>query len=342
MNKQSTDVNELSPSMQMSKSILGFTEPAAIHVAARLGIADLVTKAPGTAEELATATKTHAPSLRRLLKFLASVGIFREDAAQRYQHTALSETLRSDHPESMRDFAIALGSDFCWRPYGALSETIRTGQPAFNHVFGTSFFEYLGTHPEDASAFDAAMTSLSSRDIAPILAAYDFSKFERIVDVGGGHGALLHAILSANPKLRGVLVDQPAVVEGAVALRSGVIAARSEIVGGDIFKSVPEGADAYVEKYIIHDWNDEDALKILKNCRRALDRGGKMLLLEAVLGAPNEPDATRFGDLLMLMLLQGRERTESQFTVLLREAGFVLTRVIPTAGGVSIIEGVPA
>ena len=185
------------------------------------------------------------------------------------------------------------------------------------------------------------MTSGSSIDISAILSAYDFSKFRRIVDVGGGQGALLHAILSANPKLHGVLVDLPTVVNGAATLRNGAIGNRYEIVGADFFQSIPPGADAYVMKLVIHDWNDEDALKILRNCRRAILADGTLLLIEWVLKPSNEPDLGKLLDLNMLVNLKGLNRTEAEFQSLLRQAGFSLTRVIP-AGPASIIESAPS
>ncbi len=225
------------------------TTPA-ISVAASLGIADLVAETPKTADVLAQATKTHTLSLRRLLQFITSLGVFAEDAAGRYGQTALSDTLRSDHPQSFRGGAILFGSEFLWRPWADLRKTIATGKPAFDHVFGATFFNYLAAHPDDAAIFNAGMTSSSSVDIAGILAVYDFSGFERIVDVGGGQGVLLHGILSANPKVRGVLFDLPSVVAGASALRTGAIAERCEVVGGDFFHAVPQGADAYVMRVV--------------------------------------------------------------------------------------------
>jgi hypothetical protein len=330
------------PSAQMLQSIISLMIPQAIHVAAKLRIADIVAKAPATAGELAATTQSNAPALSRLLKFLASVGIFSEDSSGRFQQTPLSDALRTDHPQSVRGVAIAFGSGFLWKAFGELSTTIATGKPAFYHAFGTSFFEYLAAHPEDATIFNAAMTSISSVELPQVVAAYDFSRFERIVDVGGGQGALLHGILSANPNLRGVIFDLPSVVAGAESLRSGSIAARCEIVGGNFFQSVPEGADAYLMRVVIHDWNDADALKILKNCRRAIPEHGKLLLVESVLQPPNHPDPGRFNDLTMLVVAPGgRERTEAEFTELLRDAGFALTRVIPATGLTSIIEARP-
>jgi SAM-dependent methyltransferase len=342
MNDRSSQVTDPSQ-LQMSQLILGFMATQAIHVAAKLGIADLVGETPKTADELALATQAHGPSLQRLLRMLTGVGIFTEDEAGRFQHTPLSETLRMDHPQSLRNVAIMWGAPFIWRPWGELYEAVRTGQPAFDHVYGASAFEYLTAHADEAAIFNAATTSISSLTLSALLAAYDFSGFERIVDVGGGQGALLHGILSAHPKLRGVLFDLPAVVAGAAAVRTGALAERCEVVGGDFFQAVPAGADAYVMKYIIHDWNDEDAVQILRNCRRAIRPGGKLLLIEMVLKPSNEPDPGRYADVNMLVLLRGRERSEAEFRALLREAGFSLTRVIATSAlyGESIIESQP-
>jgi hypothetical protein len=272
---------------------------------------------------------------------LVSIGIFAEDASGRFRHTLLSETLRTDYPQSIRNLAVFWGERWMWEPWGDLHHSVLTGQPAFDRIHGTSFFNYLADRPDDAATFNAAMSALP---IAEILDAYDFSRFEQIVDVGGGQGALLHGILSAYPKLRGVLADLPTVVADAKLLRTGSIAERCEIIGIDFFKQVPEGADAYVMKAILHDWDDESALKILKNCHLAIRDGGKLLVMDNVLKRANEPDPNlgRFVDLSMLILATGRERTEAEFAALLRAAGFSLTRVIPTTGYMSIIESEPA
>jgi hypothetical protein len=327
---------------RMNALCRSFVITQAIAVAAKLGVADLVAVAPRSAVELAQETKTHAPSLHRLLQFLASLGIFAEGADGKYRQTTLSESLRSDAPRTLRAFAIMLGAEFIWKPWGNLWQTIVTGQPAVERALGAAAFDYLATHPDEAAIVNAGMTSVSSVQLSDILAAYDFSRFEQIVDVGGGQGLLLHGILSANPRLHGVLADQPSVVAGADALRSGPIADRCEVMGIDFFQSVPEGADAYVAKSIIHDWNDHDAVRILKNCRGAIRHDGTMLLIELILKPVNQPDFARLSDLQMLMGGGGRERTEAEFRALLAEAGFSLTRVIPTAGFMSIIESQPA
>jgi SAM-dependent methyltransferase len=341
MADQSSLYPEASAEAQMNALRFGLVTTQAIAGAASFGLADLVATAPKTADELAQATRTHAPCLVRLLRFLTSLGIFVEGADGKYRHTALSESLRNDAPRTLRAEAIMMGSDFMWRPWGDLRETIVTGQPAFDRVLGARGWDYLATHPDDAAIFNAAMTSLSSVELSDILAIYDFSRFERIVDVGGGQGLLLHGILSANPRVRGVLADQPYVVSGAAAAL-GPIADRCETVAIDFFESVPEGADAYIAKHVIHDWNDHDAITILRNCRRAIRPDGTMLLIEFILKPPNQPDFARFADLQMLVTAPGgHERTQAEFHALLGEAGFSLTRVIPTACFISIIESKP-
>ncbi len=325
----------------MRQLIYGFKASQAVHVAARLGVADLVKDGPKTADELALATSAHAPSLRRLLKLLASLGVFAENADGRFRQTPLSATLRIDTPESIRNQAILFGSPLFWKSWENLYDTVMTGKPAFERTYGANFFEYLASHPADAAVFNAAMTAMSSIGLSSIVESYDFSQFERIVDVGGGHGALIGGILTANPKLRGVLADQPEVIAGAQIVRSGPLADRCEVRGINFFEAVPEGADAYVMRSIIHDWNDEQCLKILKNCHRAIRPNGKLLLIETVLREPNQPDPARFHDLNMLVMLTGQERTEADFRVLLAKAGFSLTQVIPTAGMPSIIESQP-
>ena len=330
------------PSAQMFQYIFSLMIPQAIHVAAKLGIADIVTKAPALVEDLAAATNSEVTALQRLLRFLSSVGIFAEDSTGRFQQTPLSDTLRSDHTQSMRNAAILFGSELLWKSFGELSSTIATGRPAFNQVFGTTFFEYLAAHQGDAAIFNAAMSAISGAELPAIVGAYEYSKFQRIVDVGGGQGALLHGILSANPKLRGVLFDLPSVVAGAASLLKGPIAGRCDVVGGDFFVGVPEGADAYLMRVVLHDWNDEDALKILTNCRRAIPAHGKLLLVESVLKPSNQPDPGRFNDLTMLVIAPGgRERTEAEFGELLTNAGFALIRVIPATGLTSIVEARP-
>jgi SAM-dependent methyltransferase len=312
----------------------------AVHVVAKLGIADLLGSDPKTASELATEANVHVPSLARFLRAITSLGFFAEDADGRFTHTPLSETLRRDHQDSIRRWALMLGAGFVWQPCGRLYESIQSGRCAFDRVFGEPFFQYLATHPDDAAVFNAAMSSMPSY-ITSVVDAYDYSQFGRIVDVGGGHGVLLQGILSRHPDVRAVLFDLPPVVEGAAELRRSPAGARCDIVGGDVFEGVPEGADAYLLSGIIHDWPDDAALKILRNCRRAIRQDGTLLLFETVLtpSASTEPQQALM-DLMMMVLTSGKERSESDFRALLRDAGFSLTRVIPTQGA-SILEGRP-
>jgi hypothetical protein len=310
-----------------------------IHVVARLGVADALGAEPRTIEELAAAVGAHAPSLKRVLRALTTLGVFAEDADGRFRHTDLSETLRASHPDAVRAWALMLGAHFVWRPLGELYESVRTGTPGFRRLYGEGFFEWTKKHPDDGAAFNAAMTSGSAQRLPALLAAFDFSRFERIVDVGGGHGALLAGILAVSPKTRGVLYDRADVVAGADALRAPDLAGRCEIVAGDFFASVPSGGDAYVLSRIIHDWDDDRALTILGHCRRAIRAGGRLLLVEGVSKPPNEPDPNKFLDVWFIGG-GGCERTEAEYRALLRRAGFALERVVP-AGRSSILESCP-
>jgi SAM-dependent methyltransferase len=339
--KESSATNLPAPAQLMQLIWPGAMAAQAIYVAAKLGIADLIKDGPQQVDALQQATGTHPASLHRLLRALTSLGLFSETEEGVFQNTELSETLRSDQPRSMRPWAIFLGSPLMWKPWGNLYETVLTGKPAVDHVYGKPFFTYLAENPDDAAIFNAAMTARSEMNVPPILSAYDFSHFELVVDVGGGQGALLRGILLANPNVRGVIFDFPGVVSTAAALMNTELADRCEVIGGDFFESVPEGADAYVLKGIIHDWNDDDALKILKNCRRAIRNDGRLLLFETILKPSGQPDPGSFMDVLMLTLVGGQERTEPDFRGLLQKAGFELTRVVPTEGGPYIIESRP-
>jgi hypothetical protein len=310
----------------------------AVHVAAKLGIADFLTRGPKTVGELAEATHTHSPFLGRFLRALTSIGIFSEDASGRFCQTPLSDVLRTDHPESVRPWAMMLGAAFVWRPTGELASAVASGQPAFEHVYGAQFFRYLAQNRDEAAIFNAAMSSAPAW-IDAVVNAYDFSQFEQIVDVGGGRGALLVGILSANPRLRGVLYDLPGVADNVETPARESVADRLEVMTGDFFDSVPAGADAYLLSGVIHDWPDEPAARILKNVRRAIRPQGRLLVLDAVLTRSNDP-AQAMMDLAMMVLTGGQERSESQFRSLLNDAGFSLMNVRPTMGA-SVLESRP-
>lgn len=321
----------------------GYWVSKAIYVAARLGVADLLAGGAKTVEQLAAGTGAHAPTLRRLLRALAGVGVFREDARGRFELTPMAEFLRSGVPGSQRGFVLHVGESPSWLAWDGLLGSVRTGESAFRTVHGEEVFPYYAAHPESNEPFNAAMVELSNVVAAAVLEAYDFSRYQRIADVGGGRGGLLAAILKATPAARGVVYDQPEVVAGAHAtMEAAGVAGRCEYAGGDFFESVPGGADAHVLKWIIHDWDDERALRILRNCRRALADGGRLLLVETVVPEGNEPSFSKWMDLQMLVMTGGRERTAAEYRELLAAAGFEMTAVIQTKSPVSIVEAVKA
>lgn len=327
----------------LRRMIHGYQMSQALYVAASLGLADLLADGPRSVEELAEYAEAHAPTLHRLLRLLASLGVFAEDDAGRFGLTPLAECLRSDVPGSQRAWAImACGPSF-WSSWAELLHSVRTGETAFPKVHGMSNWEYRAQHPEEAAVFDAAMTANTALQSAAVAGGYDFSKFGVLADVGGGQGLLLATILARNPSMRGILFDQPQVVTGAPELlaRAGV-ADRCDVVGGDFFESVPGGADAYLLKSVIHDWDDKQAVEILRACRSAMTAGAKLLLVEYIIRPGNTPDPAKFIDLLMLVMNGGRERTADDFSRLLAAAGFRLSNVAPTGGALSVIEGTPA
>jgi hypothetical protein len=327
----------------LNQMIDGYRITQLIYVAAKLGLADLLAAGPQSSAELAAQTGTHAPSLYRLLRALSSFGVFREEAVDRFALTALAQPLRSDVPNSVRGLAMFAGDPQSWLPWGDLAQTVTTGEQAFLRVFGQDNWPYRAAHPEADAIFNGAMTSNSRRDIAAILAAYDFGPFRTVADVAGGQGALLAGILQAHPALRGILFDQPHVVEQAApVLEAAGVADRCAVVGGNFFQEVPPGGDAYLLRRIIHDWDDPDSVAILRQCRRAVSTAGKLLLIEVVIGPANQSDFATLSDINMMVAQGGRERTADEFAALLAEAGFMLTRVVPTAWRSSIVEAVPA
>ncbi len=313
----------------------------AISVAAKLGLADLLAAKPKQVSELAAETKMHERSLYRLLRCLSSVGVFNETEPNVFALTPLAEPLRADAPNSMRDIIIFMGEPWHWRVYGEMLYSVETGKPAWGRVHGAEVFEYFEQNPEEAETFNRAMTNLSLMAIPAITEAYDFAGINTLADIAGGHGRLLAGILKANTQLKGLLFDMPSVIDGATALleKEGV-AERVELARGSFFESVPAGADAYMMKHIIHDWDDERSLQILKNIHRAIPAHGKVLLVEMVIAHGNEPHFGKIQDMEMLVSPGGIERTESQYRELLQQAGFKLTRIIQTRSPLSIIEAV--
>jgi hypothetical protein len=342
MNAQKAAVSTETPSpIAMLQLISGFWISRCIYIAAKLGIADLVNDGPRTVAELATATATHAPSLFRVMRALASVGIFSQDDRGRFGITPLSATLRSDAPGSLRAFAMTELGEEHYPAWGDLLHSVRTGGIAFDHTFGMDVWEFFKRNSENAKIFNDAMSGMTAQANEAILAKYDFAGINTIVDVGGGHGGLITSILKRHPQMRGILFDSPQVIEGAKALINETgVGDRCTLTNGNFFESVPMGGDSHILKWIIHDWDDEKSITILQNCHRALPENGKLILIEAVVPEGTEPHFSKFIDLNMLVMTGGRERTEDEFRALYEAAGFRLTRVVATESPFSVIEGV--
>jgi hypothetical protein len=334
--------NSATASMTMLHMATGSWVSQAIYVAAKLGVADLLEDGPKPHAILAKATQTDPGALYRLLRALASLDVFTEDADGRFCLTPLADCLRTSAPGSLRAFAIMLGEQEHWQAWSNVLHSVRTGQPAFDHVFGLPHFKYLAEHPEAARLFNEAMTSRSGLENDAIIASYDFSGLRLVVDVGGGQGTLLAAILKATETPRGVLFDLPHVI---AAVQAGMAHIgqdrRLQLQEGDFFDMVPAGGDAYVLKKVIHDWDDQQAISILKNCRHAMPRAARLLLFEPIVPPGNAPSFNKLLDLLMLIWTSGgKERTEAEHRMLLASAGFEPVRVIPTNSPLSIIEAV--
>jgi hypothetical protein len=336
-------LRELPSPMKLTQMLVGKSVSQAISVAAELGVADVLQDAPKHVEELAAATATHAPSLYRLLRALASVGIFVEIEDHQFGLTPLAACLRGDAPDSIRNFARWYGVPLVLRGWDELLHSVKTGETGVKQALGvTDPFAYMSEHPEQAQIFDACMTEISQKAMPGIVGAYDFGRFRKIVDVGGSHGLLLSAILRRYPSPHGIVFDLPRVVEGAHReIAAAGLTERCEPVAGNFFESVPAGADAYVLKQVIHDWDDAPAVAILRNVRQGIRPEGRLLLLEFVIPPANEPSLSKVFDLGMLVLTGGRERTEIEYGDLFAAAGFTLTAVYPTASPQCVIEGVP-
>jgi hypothetical protein len=329
----------ISPQEVMNQLITGYWNTQAVYVAAKLGIADLLTNGPRSAADLAQATKTHAPSVYRLLRALASMGIFAEDDTARFGLTPLAECLRSDVPGSQRALAIMSGEEH-YKAWGELLYSVQTGKIAFDKLYGMPVFDFLSKNLDQAKVFDAAMVGIHGRESAAMTDAYDFSSIGCLADIGGGNGSLLSTVLKKHPAMRGFLYDLPGVTERAKGnLLAAGLAERCKVIGGSFFEAVPEGADAYLLRHIIHDWDDEKATTILRNIHKAMGKDGRLLVVEGVIPPGNEPCFGKMLDLTMLTIPGGKERTEEEYRTLYQASGFQLTRIVPTTAEVSVIEG---
>jgi hypothetical protein len=331
------DPHQPPPPIQMLQMLSGYQLSQALYVAASLGVADLLAEGPQSVEVLAEKTATRKDSLHRLLRSLASVGVFTETEPGTFATTPLGETLASNHPGSVRDVAI-MWMETQYAPFGELLHTVRTGEPGPDHLWGKSFFDWLSERPEQVDRFSRAMANLTEGARSPAVAALPLDGISTLVDVGGADGTVLSLILAAHPDISGVLFDLPHVVAGAPrALEQRGVADRVRTVGGSFFESVP-AADGYLLSMVLHDWADEPASQILRNVASSGGSGARLRLIEFVVPPGNTPHMSKMIDLTMLGILTGKERTEEQWRELLGSAGFGEIQISPTEAPVSVIS----
>ena len=333
--------NHVPPPAQMMQMITGFWTSCCIYAAAKLNIADRLEDKPQTALQLAERTQSHSESLYRVLRALSSVGIFTENEKGVFSNTPLGETLRSNVPGSMKAMALAQLGDH-YNAWGNLEYSVKTGNIAFDHVEGMPVWKYYETHPEEGINFMKAMTGLTGAVIVNVLPFYDFTPFKTIVDIGGGNGALMMAVLKAAPQAIGIVFDEEYVVnETKGIIAENGLTARCHTEAGTFFDFVPKDADCYLMKMILHDWDDENSLRILNNCATAMNSGSKLLILESVIPELNVPHPGKFMDINMLAMTGGKERTEGEFAALISQAGLELSKVIHTQSPLfSIVEAI--
>ena len=348
MNTQTNTAAAMEPQMPPGAQLMNLVGACfvsqAVYVAAKLGLPDLLAENPQSVKALAEKTETHERSLYRLLRTLTSFGIFTEVEAKVFANTPMSEALITDAPNSLRDLTIWMGEEPHWRVYGEMLHSVKTGEAAWAKVHGEDVFPYLfHTNKELGEIFNRAMTSFAGQTIPAFLAAYDFSEAQVIADIAGGFGHLLAATLQKYPQAQGVLFDDRTVLEGAKNLLANEgVAERVELVGGDFFQSVPVKADIYMLKHIIHDWDDEKCVTILRNIAGEMQSEAKVLILDTVLPEGNEPHFGKVMDMEMLVSPGGIERTAEEFRQLLEDAGLKLNRIIPTQSPIGIVEAVKA
>ena len=341
MPAQSVTTNAIAPEAQMQALPGGYRTTQMLFVVAKLGLADLLASGPRTPSDLAAATQTEAQPLFRLLRALASIGVFAERADGHFELTPLATTLRSDVKSSMRPFALSYGEAWWWDGFRELLHSVRTGQTGFGCAHGVELFEYLDQHPEHARTFNANMSAMTQDEAQAVIEAYDFSGTKVLADVGGGLGTFACAVLHSQPSARAIVFDQPSVIAGgpAAVAPSGLLG-RLEFVGGSFFEAVPAGADIYCLKDILHDWDDDQCVRILGSVRRAMTQTTRLLIIERVIPPGNEPFAGKMVDITMLVMTGGRERTAKEYRRLIDSAGLRLARMVPTSSGSSVIEAV--
>jgi O-methyltransferase domain/Dimerisation domain len=331
------------PEIALLEQITGMWLTQAIYVAARLGVADLLSEGALTVDDLAAASGAQASHLYRILRLLASRGIFTEVEPQVFALTEMAQFLREDVPGSLRSLSLTISDEWQWNCYGDLLNVVQTGQSAMQKLYGVAdTFEYLQQHPIAGQTFDRAMTGWAKNIHAAVIDCYDFSSIQTLVDVAGGHGFLLSSILAANPDLQGILFDLANVVVGAPAVLASLqVRDRCQIMSGSFFEEIPSGGDAYLLSHILHDWGDADCIRILRNIRKSISPGGKLIVLEMVIPAEDTPHFGKLLDITMMAIFSGgRERTQAEYAALFEASGFQLTRIVPTSSPVSAIEAV--
>jgi len=334
------DTRSVPPRLGMLQIAFGPVVQQALGIAAKLGIADQLSAGAKTTVELAAATETNEPALYRILRALASAGIFTETSARVFENTGMSDLIRSDVPGSMRNSVIFMTASWHFNAWSEMMHSVKSGETAWKVTYGKEVFDWFAEHPTEAEVFNKAMTEMSAGSAPAVLEAYDFSEFKSLADIAGGHGYLLSQILKATPGLDGILFDVGSVIAGAdQLLREQGVAERVEKISGDFFKEVP-AADGYIMRHIIHDWDDERSIAILGCIRSAMLPDGKVLIVETIVPEGNEPHFSKLLDLEMLTLPGGKERTEQEYKTLLEQAGFRLNRIIPTKSPFSIVEAV--
>jgi hypothetical protein len=339
-----TDVKQAPPhpANQLLQMMTGYWISQSIYVVARLGIADLLAGGPRNCDEIAAITQAHGSSLYRVMRALASVGIFTEQASGTFSLTPTAELLRTGTPSSMRSLAMVYGNEL-YRAWGDFLHSVKTGQPAFDYHFGLGPFPYYAQHPDADRIFNEAMTGYTNQVANALSSTYDFSSTGTVVDVGGGYGTMIASILNRNPGLRGILFELPHVIAASGPhLADAGVADRCERIDGDFFTSVPPGGDVYILSQILHDWDDEHCVALLDRCRSRMPDHGRLLVVETVLPSNEDPSFGKWLDLHMLAITGGRERTAEEYGALFRATGFSLSNVIPTPAGPSIVEAVPA
>lgn len=331
---QSTDY------LRLQAMINGYRNSQLLYVAAKLRIADMLLSGPLPVEDIARRAKAHEDSLYRVLRALAGAGVFSEESGRRFALNPMARLLLSQ-PGSLRVTAEITGEPWYWRPFGDMLHTVRTGETAFDHIYGKHTWDWFGENPGPAALFDAYMGEVTGNDTRAVIGNYDWSALRTVVDIGGGNGTLLTAVLREAGSARGILFDMPHVIEAARKVLAPEIAARIQTVAGDFFRSVPSGGDIYLLKNILHDWDDAKSREILVVIRRAIPKRGKLLLIEGIVCGPNQPCSGKSSDITMMVRNGGRNRTEIEYRDLLRAGGFELTKTITTPGP-GIIEAQPA